>query len=419
MNATTTIQSSAETLDSQPLELKPKLSFARFAFMDTAAVLVVDNKVLKTANDNAEPEPFSLKDPVWASWWADVKSDVDWTWVGPAMYVYPVFRDGRWWTPWGSPTLAPFENWIVWKTKIQWPPATATGTGRAKTQRPKTTPVVKTSTGVATIQTTVNGQSTAILSSFTSLVTEPPIVPSISTAVETSSFLTTINGKPTQTSVLITHAWAIGPSSTITSTGVSFIPTVIDGTTTSVAKPFTTTFTTAGETYALFGGVTTTSTAFDGTTAIVTLTLIAGSLVPPKTTGTSPVTAAQEFKTIIENGDGVTYLVTNGVTKTLAVSGSLIVSSAFPTQTIGEAVRSGLETPGTFSTQVASRAGGNGGGQGTEPTDSRSATGFGGGYTTPTITPPEESGNDKTIKDGYHLLFFAFIGVTGVMFCFF
>ncbi|EPS41800.1 hypothetical protein H072_4272 [Dactylellina haptotyla CBS 200.50] len=356
-------------------------------FLRFAQLSVSDQSLDLLSESESEWPSFLPAGANWWDWWRAYEETVVYTWVGPQMYVPPKFIDGKWYDQSGSIMDVP-DDWIVWGEKIQWPPFVTDdwpiGTS-SRTKGAVSTPVkVKTQTGRTTIHTTQNGKPTDIVSSFTSLITEPPIRPSISTSLETSSFVTSIGGKPTTTSVVITHAFAIGPSSTTTSVGTSFVQTVIDGKTTMVPMVFTTTMVNPGETFSLFGRVTTVSTTINGTTAVVTLSLIAGSLV---SAGGMPATNEAGFTTVVENNDGITYVVTNGVTKTLAVSGSIIDSSAFPPMTSGPATRAGKAIRGTFVTEVAGKtgtesssaestaSGGGGGGDGATPSSGSNGSG--------------------------------------------
>ncbi|EPS41645.1 hypothetical protein H072_4449 [Dactylellina haptotyla CBS 200.50] len=220
---------------------------------------------------------------------------------------------------------------------------------------------VETETVETTIHTTQNGKPTDIVSSFTSLITEPPIAPSITTKLVTSSFTSWSNGQPIITSTVATRTFAIAASSTITSEGTSLLETVIDGTTTFVPVVFPVTVVTPGNTFRILGSVTTITTVISGTTEIFKRTLITGSLVAARTLEFVSGDSAGFTKTF-DDDNGITYILTDGVTKTLAASGSIIDHAAFP-MTTSSATRAGKAVPGTFVTEIASQTSGGGGGE--------------------------------------------------------
>ncbi|KAF3903652.1 hypothetical protein AA313_de0206268 [Arthrobotrys entomopaga] len=319
--------------------------------------------------DGNQPSSIVDSEPAGSQWWDNLVETAVYTWIGPQMYIPPKFYNGKWYDFMGNEIMVP-DSYILWGEKIPWPPQNWDGVsiptdlgsppgpgepGGSPASSTAASNQVQTTIGETTIHTTENGQPTDVISSFTSLITKPPVTPSISTSIGTSTFVTTVNGKPTTTSVLFTSAWAIGPSETVTSVGTSFVRTVVDGTTTSVPKVFTTTKVTPGETFALFGRITTVSTVVNGTTSRVTVSVVVGTLV---SNSGLPATNDAAFTEIIENGDGITFVVTNGMTKTLAVSGSIVDSAAFPTRTAGQVTEPASKfTSGTFVTEVAGQTG--------------------------------------------------------------
>ncbi|KAK6542749.1 hypothetical protein TWF694_006690 [Orbilia ellipsospora] len=349
------------TLQSQNTTAPTPASFFSFSADGDSEDPPDGDQEISPESNQPSSDPMDLLPPS-ERWWNSLVETAVYTWIGPQMYLPPKFYNGKWYDFTGNVIQVP-DDWIIWGEKILWPPpnwdgvSIPSGLGSPGGSSTAVSSQVKTEVGRTTIHTIENGQPTDVVSAFTSLITKPPVVPSISTSVGTSTFVTTVNGKPTTTSIRFTSAWAIGPSETVTSVGTSLVQTVIDGTTTSVPKLFTTTKITPGQTFALFGRVTTVSTVVNGTTSRVTVSVVVGTSVAA--TGL-PATNEASFTEIIENGDGITYVVTNGMTKTLAVSGSIVDSSAFPTRT-GESVTvasaNSRLTLETFVTEVASQTG--------------------------------------------------------------